>query len=278
MAEGLTLELEAKFQALKEYISSLGSAAIAFSGGVDSTLLLKVAHDVLGDKVLAVTIDSSFIPARELDESKSFCEGHNISHKIIHVDELSIPGVKENNPDRCYLCKKALFTRILETARENNIANVVEGSNLDDLGDYRPGLKAIEELGIKSPLRFAGLNKSEIRRLSHELKLKTWDKPSFACLASRFPYGEIITVKKLHMVEQAEQILLESGFRQFRVRLHGENLARIEILPEDFAKILDDDMRSKIYDSLKALGFDYAALDLKGYRTGSMNEAIKLDK
>lgn len=278
MAEGLTLELDSKFQALKEYISSLGSVAAAFSGGVDSTLLLKTAHDVLGNKVLAVTVESVFIPEWELDEAKSFCKAYNIAHKIIHVDELSIPGVKENNPDRCYLCKKALFTRILEAAHENNIAHVIEGSNLDDLRDYRPGLKALDELGVKSPLQIAGLNKDEIRTLSREMGLPTWKKSSFACLASRIAYGEIITDEKLRMVERSEQILLESGFRQFRVRVHGDNLARIEIMPEDFARIMQIETRTKIYDALKSLGFEYISLDLKGYRTGSMNEAIKLDK
>ncbi|MBQ9595627.1 MAG: ATP-dependent sacrificial sulfur transferase LarE [Synergistaceae bacterium] len=269
MAEG------SKLATLREYISSLGSAAVAFSGGVDSTFLLKVAHDVLGsDKVLAVTIDSTFVPARELDESKAFCESNNIPHTVIHVDELSIPGIKENPPNRCYLCKKALFTKILEVAHANNLAHVLEGSNLDDLGDYRPGLQAIDELGIKSPLRFAGLTKAEIRKFSWELGLKTWDKPSFACLASRFVYGEVLTEKKLRLVERSEQVLLDLGFRQFRVRIHGSDLARIELLPEDFAKILEVKTRTKIYDALKSLGFVYIALDLKGYRTGSMNETI----
>ena len=271
MAEGLALS--AKHQALKDYIHSLGSVAVAFSGGVDSTLLITVAHDVLGDKALAVTIASSLIPGRELHESESFCHERNIHHEIIHVDELSIPGFKANPPDRCYICKRELFTRIMNTARAHGIMNVIEGSNLDDLGDYRPGLKAIQELGIKSPLRETGFTKAEIRELSWELGLKTWDKPSFACLASRFVYGEEITAQKLRMVEQAEQLLLDSGFRQFRVRLHGE-LARIEILPADFTRMLDDNTRTKIHEAFRSLGFMYVTLDLLGYRTGSMNEGI----
>ena len=262
-----------KLGLLKEYIASLESVAVAFSGGVDSTLLLRVAHDVLGDKAVAVTIKSNLIPQRELDEAKSFCESNHIKQIIINVDELEIEGFKENPKNRCYICKKNLFTRILATAHENNLAHVIEGSNLDDLGDYRPGLKAIDELEIISPLRVAGLRKSEVRELSRELGLKTWDKPSFACLASRFVYGELISLEKLLMVDKAEELLMALGLKQFRVRIHG-NIARIEILPEDFARIIQEETRTRIYNALKDFGFSYVTLDLKGYRTGSMNETL----
>ena len=262
-----------KYTALQEYLASLSSAAVAFSGGVDSTLLLKAAHDVLGDKALAVTLTSSLFPHRELEESRAFCAANNITHIVCEVDELSIDGFSNNPPNRCYLCKRSLFTKLLDIAAQHNIAHVVEGSNMDDLGDYRPGLQAIRELGIKSPLREAGLTKSEIRQLSRELGLPTWQKPSYACLASRFVYGDTITSEKLHMVERAEELLLSLGFKQMRVRIHGR-LARIEILPDDFTRILDDHTRTLIYDSLKSYGFSYVSLDLKGYRTGSMNETL----
>ena len=262
-----------KYQALKNYIISLKSVAVAFSGGVDSTLLLYTAHEVLSDKAVAVTIQSRLMPGRELDESKNFCEAHNIRQIIISVDELAIKNFSRNPPNRCYLCKKDLFTRIKSIASENNLSHVIEGSNLDDLGDYRPGLKAIDELGIKSPLREAAFTKSDVRELSRALNLPTWDKPSFACLASRFVYGETITPEKLIMVANAENLLQDLGFRQERVRIHG-NIARIEITPENFSRIIDNSIRTKIYNELKNLGFSYVTLDLQGYRTGSMNEII----
>ena len=261
-----------KYTVLREYIASLGSVAVAFSGGVDSTLLLRVAHDVLGDKAVAVTMVSSLFPHRELEEARAFCSALGAEQIILTVDELAIDGFRDNPPNRCYLCKRSLFTNLLETARKHGLSHVVEGSNVDDLGDYRPGLRAIEELGIKSPLRHAGLTKNEIRSLSRELGLSTWEKPTYACLASRFVYGERITPEKLIMVERAESFLIGLGFRQMRVRLHG-TLARIEVLPEDFGKAVE--LRTQIYDELKGLGFSYVTLDLQGYRTGSMNDALR---
>ena len=266
--------LKEKYENLKNYLASLQSVACAFSSGVDSTLLLKIAHEVLGENVIAVTLASNLFPKRELKESKDFCENNNIKQIILNFNELEIEGFKNNPENRCYLCKKELFSRILKIAEENNLNYVIEGSNLDDISDYRPGLQAIKELNIKSPLRFAEFSKSEVRQLSWELGLKTFNKPSFACLASRFVYGETITDENLKMVENAEQLLLDLNFKQLRVRIH-DNLARIEILPEDFQKIIQEDIRNKIYSNLKNLGFDYVTLYLIGYRTGSMNEILK---
>ena len=265
------MSIQEKYNILTNYIKSLKSVVVAFSGGVDSTLLLKAAHDVLGDKAIAVTASSYSFPERELNEAKNFCSQNGIVQIVCVSEELKIEGFRNNPKNRCYLCKRELFTKISEIAQERKIVNIIEGSNLDDLGDYRPGLRAIEELGVKSPLRFAGLNKAEIRQLSWELGLSTWNKPSFACLASRFVYGETITEEKLSMIDRAEQLLIDLGFYQVRVRLHGD-IARIEILPQDFTLIIQDKIRTKIYDTLKDLGFSYVTLDLKGYRTGSMNQ------
>ena len=265
------MTLKEKYDKLKEYLESLESVAVAFSGGVDSTFLLKVAHDVLGDKAVAVTIFSSLYPHRDFLDASKFCAEEKIKQIMCPVDSMKISGLKENPRNRCYLCKKDLFTRLLNLAKENKLAYVVDGSNTDDLTDYRPGFQAIEELGIKSPLQFAELNKAEIRELSKSLGLPTWDKPSSACLASRFVYGETIDKEKLNMVESAEEFLFNMGFKQLRVRIHGK-LARIEVLPDDFEDIIQDYTRMKIHDELKKIGFSYVTLDLKGYRTGSMNE------
>lgn len=262
-----------KYTYLQDYLKSLGSIAVTFSGGVDSTFLLRVAHDVLGDNVLAVTAASCSFPERELREAKKFCEENGIRHVVCQSEELDIEGFRQNPVNRCYLCKHELFEKIGEIAAENHLAAVAEGSNMDDNGDYRPGLQAVKELGVKSPLRQAGLNKDEIRQLSRMLGLPTWNKQSFACLSSRFVYGETISEEKLSMVDRAEQLLLDLDFHQVRVRIH-DKLARIEILPEEFSRLLDDSVRNTIYDTLKSLGFTYVTLDLAGYRTGNMNEVL----
>lgn len=262
-----------KLDELKKNISDLKHIIIAFSGGVDSTFLLKVAHDVLGDNVIAVTARSASFPERELNEAMEFCRFEGIRHIIVDSEELNIDGFSHNPANRCYLCKHELFEKILAIAEQNNIKYVAEGSNMDDEGDYRPGLQAVTELHIKSPLREVGLNKEEIRAYSRQLGLRTWNKQSFACLSSRFPYGEEITVKKLGMVDRAEQFLLDLGFHQLRVRIHGE-IARIEVLPDEFEKVLS--CRERITRAFKEYGFHYVTMDLQGYRTGSMNETLAL--
>lgn len=262
----------AKFQTLKLYLQGLKSVAVAFSGGVDSTFLLKVAHDVLGEAAVAVTAKSHTFPKRELEEAKAFCRREGVRQIVVELDELKIEGFAQNPKNRCYLCKRGLFQKIRAIAAENEIAYLAEGSNKDDNGDYRPGLKAVAELDVKSPLRYVGLTKGEIRELSRALGLPTWKKQAFACLSSRFVYGEAITERKLSMVDRAEQLLLDLGFCQLRVRIHGSDIARIEVSPSDFPKLLE--MRERIVGEFKHFGFSYVALDLQGYRTGSMNEPL----
>ncbi|WP_184090095.1 ATP-dependent sacrificial sulfur transferase LarE [Anaerocolumna cellulosilytica] len=267
------MDLQEKYALLQSNLKQLESVAIAFSGGVDSTFLLKAAYDALGDKVLAVTARSSTYPEREYKEAVAFTQKHGIPHEIIVSEELEVDGFSKNPVNRCYLCKNELFDKILDIAKEKGISYVAEGSNQDDLSDYRPGLQAIKEHGVVSPLRQAGLTKNEIRSLSKELDLPTWNKPAFACLSSRFPYGQEITKEKLEMVDKAEQLLLDKGFRQIRVRHHGE-IARIEVGQEEITKFFDLELMKEIQERFKTFGFPYTALDLKGYRMGSMNETL----
>lgn len=260
-----------KVDRLNEYLRSLSPVATAFSGGVDSTFLLKAAHDLLGDNAVAVTIRSRLFPEREFNDAKDFCIREGIRQIVVEADEFSIDGFADNPKNRCYLCKSCMFKRIRKTVTETGIDNIIEGSNKDDDSDYRPGLTAVAELGIKSPLRYAGLTKAEIRELSLDMGLPTWDKPSFACLATRFVYGETITMEKLDMVDRAEQFLIGLGFRQVRVRVHGK-MARIETDRGDFLKMIS--AAEEVYKRLSDLGFTYVSLDLDGYRTGNMNKGI----
>ncbi len=263
-------QLHEKQSSLIAYLKSLGKTAIAFSGGVDSTFLLKTAYVAMGDDVLAIIGKTVSVPNREYLEAVSFCRSLGVQHTVIGIDQMSIEGFADNPPERCYLCKKALFTAFLKEAASRGFGCVAEGSNMDDLGDYRPGLKALSELGIRSPLREAGLTKADVRSLSRELDLPTWKKPSFACLATRIPCGEEVTEDKLHMVEEAEECLFDLGFTQVRVRHHGE-IARIEVEKEEMIKLLESDIAMTVTARLREIGFRYITVDLDGYRTGSTN-------
>ena len=271
--EVLPDELQAKLTKLKDYIRELGSLAVGFSGGVDSTLLLVVAHEVLGDKAIAVTGVDASVPERELAEAKAFCEERGIRQVLCTWNPMQEEGYRNNSPDRCYFCKKGIFTEIRKAAEEYGIEYLAEGSNMDDLGDYRPGLRAVEELSVKSPLREAGLYKADIRNISKSMGLPTWSKPAYACLASRFVYGEEITEKKLHMIDLAEQFLIENGFYEERVRMHG-NLARIEVPAKDIERLAEPEMREAVYKKFKEIGFLFVTLDMHGYKVGSMNATI----
>lgn len=271
--EELSEELLAKLQKLEEYIEGLGSLAVGFSGGVDSTFLLTVAHNVLGDKVIAVTGADASVPEREVNEAEAFCKERGIRHIICRVNPLKDEGYRHNGPDRCYFCKHGIFTEVKKIADENGISFMAEGSNMDDLGDYRPGLKAAAELSVKSPLREAGLFKQDIRLISRAMGLKTWSKPAYACLASRFVYGEEITEEKLHMIDQAEQFLIEHGFFEERVRLHGK-MARIEVPARDIERLASNSIREAVYKKFKELGFSFVTIDMLGYKLGSMNATL----
>ena len=257
-----------KRQSLENNLKSLGSVAVAFSSGVDSTFLLNTAHDLLGESVIAITARAVCFPERETTEAQEFCKTEGIKQIIFDFNPLEIEQFSDNVKNRCYFCKRALFSEIKRIAEENGFCNIAEGTNFDDLSDFRPGMKAIKELGIISPLLDAELTKDEIRFLSKEAGLSTFDKPSYACLASRIAFGEEITEEKLLMIEKAEAKLFSLGFAQSRVRMHG-SIARIEINKDDFLKLLM--LSDEINDYLKSLGFTFVSLDLGGYKTGNMN-------
>ncbi len=270
----LSPQLLKKLNDLRDYLKELGSLAIGYSAGVDSTFMLAVAQEVLGDKVIAVTNTDASVPEREIEEAKRFCEQRGIKHVVCKVDPLQDERYRKNGPDRCYFCKHGIFSEIKKIARENGIEYIAEGSNMDDLGDYRPGLRAVEELEVKSPLRQAGLYKADIRDISKAMGLPTWSKPAYACLASRFVYGEEITQEKLNMIDKAEQFLIKHGFYEERVRMHG-NIARIEVPTKDIARLAADDIREAVYEEFKKIGFMFVTLDMRGYKLGSMNATIK---
>ncbi len=265
------MSLSEKKTRLETILRNCGNVLVAFSGGVDSSFLLAISHSVLKDRAAAVTLKSVLFPEREMEDAASFCRKRGIRHFEIEVRPLEeIEGFAANPVNRCYLCKYRLFSQIRELADKENIPFVFDGSNVDDLSDYRPGRKALNELTIRSPLQEAGLTKEDIRTLSKEMGLEGWDKPSRACLASRFVYGETITEERLRMVSRAEEFLMDLGFKQVRVRIHGGTLARIEVMPDEIEKILD--MRTVIDRQLKECGFVYSSVDLNGFRSGSMNE------
>jgi uncharacterized protein len=266
-------ETQQKFDNLKDILKSMGKVLVAFSGGVDSTFLLKVAQDVLEENVLAVIASSATYPEREQQEALRIAENLKVRYKVIHTKELDDPHFRDNPPERCYFCKKELFSRLQDLAIQENIPHVCDGSNFEDTLDFRPGSKAAEELDVRSPLKEALLGKSEIRVLSKKLGLPTWDKPAMACLSSRFPYFTPIDNESLRQIDQAEEYLRNKGLSQLRVRHHGQ-MARIEIDPSDFSLVMAKQTREEIVEALKKIGYLYITLDLAGYRTGSMNEPI----
>ena len=268
--------LEKKRLDLESRIAELGSALVAFSGGVDSTLVLAVAKKVLGDKVLAVTAESDSVPERELQTAQHLAETLGVKHRIIHTEEMSSPDYLKNPANRCYYCKSELYGKLSKVAAEHKLTRILNGINLDDLGDHRPGITAANEAGIISPLAELGFNKQDVRDLAREMDLPNWEKPALACLSSRIPYGQPVTTEKLSMIEQAEGALLAEGFRQVRVRHHGD-MARIELPQEDIPGLLKNGLTEKINLRLREIGFQYVTVDLEGYRSGSLNDVLDLN-
>lgn len=266
--------IDKKYNKLEKILNTLDSAIIAFSGGVDSTFLLWAAKKILKKNIIAVTFKSEIIPQSEIQEAKTLASEFNVKHIIIDSDILNHELFISNNQDRCYYCKKFIFSEIVTIAQSNNIKHVIEGSNADDAYDFRPGRRVLKEMNIKSPLAQAGLTKKEIRTLSHEMGLSTWNKPPLACLATRIPYGIKITRDKIKRINKCEQFLIDKGFKQVRVRDYG-SIVRIEVPKNELNKLLEDKISQAIVKKFKDYGFNYICADMEGYRSGSMNEVIK---
>jgi len=267
-------QLQTKHDHLKNILREMGSVAVGFSGGIDSTLLIRVATDALGNNALAVIGKSETYPTREFEEAIQLATSFGSRYRVVNTEETDNLKFKENPPDRCYFCKTELFGKLNVIAKEEGMRWIADGTILDDLGDFRPGMRAKSEQDVRSPLLEAGFTKSDVRSLSRSLGIPTWDKPSFACLSSRFPYGHGITKENLMKVDAAETLMRDLGFRFFRVRHHDDRTARLEVGPQEIDRLFDSGLREKIVDHFKSLGFAYVTLDLQGYRTGSMNEVL----